>query len=419
MTTAARLAAFFMGLMIAGPALAGVPTASGVVAESGTAPREIALRLQGSRLRYLLHPSSSADASGAMADILESKATNRSVVVRYDPDSGVFDQRTLMLTYQVRELLYRGDSFTGVVKPPRRSGLKSRRAVAERDLAHGIALRAAEDLVGARLDIEAALASGALPPKLEAMAVSSHGGLAGHAALLAPPGDERDRLLLAALADYRRWQTMAPEDVRAARVIAAVYSGLGAYDEAAAAFHDIADRWPDDTYWALIDMGRAYRLKGDYAKALAALDELVARSGPQTGTAYHYHRGRTLMALGRLDEAVAEFALGIEGQPDYAYAHTERACALARLGRLAEALDDQRKGLDQIRKDEVLRSDEGGERQDLDRAAAVVADLEHRAAIAPTTPTDAACGGYFDGTDISRARSPMLTSQLPNVPGAP
>jgi tetratricopeptide (TPR) repeat protein len=411
--------AVFVGLMIAGSAVAEVSTTGGIVAESGMTRGRVTLRLDDTQLHFELRAANRADMRAAIADLAESHETNRSVTVHYDPDSGVFDPRTFVLTYQVRELLYRDDKFTGVIKPPRPVDPADRRAVAERDLAHGAALRSANDPIGARRDIEAALDSGALPPPLEALAIRNRGGLAGRAALFASPGDTRDRLLLEALADYRRWQVMEPWDARAAAIIATVFMGLGAYDEAATAYHDIADRWPDQTFWALIDMGRAYRLKGDYDKALAALDELVERAGPQAGMAYHYHRGRTLIALGRLDEAVTEFDLGVDGQPDYAYVYTQRACARARLGRLSEALDDQRRGLDLIKEDAAMRPDEAGTQQDLDRATAVLADLGRQVAADPATPTDTACGGYFEGVDIRRARSPLLTPELFKAGGVP
>ncbi len=91
-----------------------------------------------------------------------------------------------------------------------------------------------------------------------------------------------------------------------------------------------------------MQMEAIYLTEGEYDKALGALDDLAKDAGrPPSGMAYHYHRGWVLSALGRYDEAIAEFSAGLKSQPDYSWALTKRACAYGQTGKLAEAVADQ------------------------------------------------------------------------------
>lgn len=155
-----------------------------------------------------------------------------------------------------------------------------------------------------------------------------------------PASPEADRATAAALADYRELARLEPDDVEHQFVIAQALQDLGGYAEADALASSLLKRWPDEEFRVAIRRGTLHRAQGEYQKALDALNQLVARSGPQEGMKFHYHRAWTLSLLGRYDEAIADLSEGLRTQPDYGSAHLRRACAYAAVGRLREALDD-------------------------------------------------------------------------------
>ena len=116
----------------------------------------------------------------------------------------------------------------------------------------------------------------------------------------------------------------------------------------------IASLFPDPAerayYTAIGDSGLAFAdVAAGYPQA--ALDRLSAaitrldqelEHGAKLGhrSVFAHQRGRILVQLGRLDEAVAGFSDAIRLDPDHPDYYADRGAALVRLGRLAEALRD-------------------------------------------------------------------------------
>lgn len=222
-----------------------------------------------------------------------------------------------------------------------------------------------------------------------------------------PVGPERDRRLIAALADNRAWAALAPGDPNAASGVALNLQELGAYSEAIAAFHAIELKWPNEDYSVAVRVGAVYRSWGQYDRALASLDDLVTRKGPQAGMKFHYHRGLTLLKLGRAEEAVKAFDAGLKDQPGYMWAMAYRACASATAGRVASAFADQEKAIP------IFVAWGHGQRpsqardHDLRRLKEVSEQLRAPAA-GRTAKLVGLCDGYWDAGDKTRQRSPLL-----------
>src|SRR5215831_13267831 len=108
--------------------------------------------------------------------------------------------------------------------------------------------------------------------------------------------------------------------------------------------------------------------------------------------AYHYHRGWTLIELGRFAEASDEFSEGLRNQPDYAWAFLKRSCAESLLGRADAALTDQQAALALL----VRSADDSKPSQyDLRRATQVESELRLAAEHKRTIDAKALCGGYW------------------------
>ena len=366
------------------------------VADGARGPTDLWLEPWESGIRFSFEAGSGDEADTMFALLKEAAESSRSVRVRFDPRSGAFDP-------SIGRFVYRACAL----------GLADREASArERDcgtaagsnpLAHGIALAAGGESRASLPELDRALAgpSGEIERAI---------GLRWREAALvdeatdAGTADEADRLRVRALADAREWRRLSPDDSDAALSEAANLSALGAYDESIAAYRAIANRWPVEDYRASIRIGAIRRQQRDYPAALASLDELVARTGPQEGMRFHYHRGWTLTLLGRFDEAVGELTQGIQQQPDYAWAYVRRACASASVGRTAAALLDQRRGLSLMERAAKSAELTGPE---MTRARAVVAELERVERVSPGNPTDVACTSYPD-QEPWRSRSPWL-----------
>lgn len=120
----------------------------------------------------------------------------------------------------------------------------------------------------------------------------------------------------------------------------------GRYDVAAAAYQQALERSPDNLTAAL---GLAYSLEklGDPAGALGELEEALDRASfrPAEGDRQeraeaHRRFGALLVLAGRDAEAAEQFARCLELVPDLVPVRLKRANALARLGRLEEALSE-------------------------------------------------------------------------------
>ncbi len=319
-----------------------------------------------------------------------------------------------MPTYVARELIYDGKTIAGdttaLIANAENGDARVR---AESALSRGVALSGAGDDAHAREMLDQALRFDGFAEQLRALALKTRGSsFASEAYLRWPVGDERDRLLMSALADFQSWKALAPKSSGAASAVAETLAALGAYDEAQDAYTIIYNTWPDDRYWTLIRIGAIFRARGQTAMALDTVDEIVAQQGTQAGMAYHYHRGWTLSDLGRTDEAVDEYTTGIANQPDYAWAYFRRACALADLGSLNQALSDQKRGtvLYQISKQGVVNTPS----QEFDdrRVAAISKALESALRLGRPQRIRNLCDGFWNyGTD-ARERSKLLPGSL-------
>jgi tetratricopeptide (TPR) repeat protein len=227
------------------------------------------------------------------------------------------------------------------------------------------------------------------------------------------PGLERDQKLALSLADNRAWASLAPDDPDAAYAVALGLKELGGYPEALAAYRGIAGKWPDEDYRATIRVAAAYRIMGQLDQALATLDGLVKRKGPQTGMRYFYHRGRILLALGRADEAAKSFTEGLKDQPDYRGAFMYRACALAAGGRLADALSDQQTVIDSMLNEGATERPSPAATFDIAYAKQIASKLRSAIAVSRTAPVSGLCDGYWDDGDNLRTRSPLLPPEAP------
>ena len=287
---------------------------------------------------------------------------------------------------------------------------------AERLLALGLA-QAFEHPEAARRTLAEALRAPDLAPNAEALALRTHGDTAeAMSADFEPASAEHDRLWADALADYRRLVALLPDRAEPRRAMADALVALGGYDEALNAYQEIRRRWPDQAFQMAVSIGSLFRQRGDYRRALATLDD-YARNGDASrldGMKFHYHRAWTLVLLGRDEDAVREIDLGLRTQPDYSSAFLLRSCARARLGRLAEALADQRRGLELA---SALLAEPGASmRADFARSRAVIAALEEALAAQRSTPLGTPCEGFWDRWSRPRARSPLLDAAAPAAP---
>jgi len=287
---------------------------------------------------------------------------------------------------------------------------------AERLLALGMA-QVFDHPEAARRTLAEALAAPGLPLDGQALALRTRGYAAETMSMDFEPGSAaHDRLWADALADYRRLVALVPDRGTPRSALAGALVALGGYEEALAIYQEVRRRWPDQAFQATVDIGSLYRQRGDYRRALETLDEFARSSdAPQLeGMKFHYHRAWTLVLLGRDEEAAGEIDRGLGTQPDYASAFLLRSCARARLGRLAEALADQRRGFELTNAFSPAPS--AAMRAHLARNRAVIAVLEAAVAAHRSGPIGAPCEGFWDRWSRPRARSRLLDAGAPAAP---
>lgn len=228
-----------------------------------------------------------------------------------------------------------------------------------------------------------------------------------HAFSFADWSDSQDRLLVAALADFRLVDAVRPTPDLKTR-IASVLSRLGAYDEALEEVADSADPADPEQFQLTITAASIARLQGKPEVALDMLNALRARLADSPGMKFHYHRGRTLMQVGRLDEAVADFTAGIESQPDYSSAIVMRGCAHAALGEIKRAKEDFRAAQAKIASVAV----DGPQSETHRLVGNMTAKMEWAERSGKFDPDHAVCVAYIDKLDSKRNRSPYLPPRL-------
>jgi tetratricopeptide (TPR) repeat protein len=331
----------------------------------------------------------------------ESEKTVKPVTVHLYPESGRFENGAP--TFAVRDIEYGSKSFKiAAAAPP--SNAKTPADKASADLARGMALIAAEDFAGAHAALDAAVMNGALSAELRPVALKTRADLSRLDAYSNhPPGADRDKLLRAALVDDMAWYALAPDSGNARAAVANAKAALGRYDDAIAEFQAMLDKWPRAKVTTYRQIEAVELMRGNYDKALAALDE-IAKTGPQSGMAYHYHRGWVLSELKRDDDAIAEFTAGLKAQPDYAWAYVRRACSYGRTGKVAEAVTDQEMAVKLLGEGSAATTED--EKFNQSHSADVLAQL--KALKDQHAKTDAACGGYWSGEGVKRERSALL-----------
>jgi tetratricopeptide (TPR) repeat protein len=355
-------------------------------------------------VRFRMGPQPAEKREALLSLVKRAGEGGRAVLIRYDAAHGRFEAAAGTLDYPVCSIALddvRFDPAEGCRdEAPAPAGFGTTLALAQAEISRG--------------NFEAAyrlLSPLALPADLPArklflrLRAESEGSIAAMEPVASPAAD---RGSVAALADFRALALLEPDDADHQFEIAGALVDLGAYAEAGAIYGAILKKWPNEEYRVAVRRGALDRVQGQYAKALEALDDLVARKGPQPGMRFHYHRGWTLSLLGRYDEAVHDLTEGIKDQPEYGSAFHRRACAYAGLGDMRSALIDI---------DEAVRLEAQipgaatikAVRDDLEEMAALRARLQAAIAAGQGGKWPDACSGpTWKRGERPRTRSPLL-----------
>jgi tetratricopeptide (TPR) repeat protein len=409
--------AVFAVALLSSPALADpvLRTTLGVVDGGGQDGGRFWFELDRIDQRFVLDLREVAAMDEVVKALKASTATGRAVSVHYFVDGATFGMGESKPSFIVHDITYDGHNIAAEQTLPAQAAgpAPSDRDKAAAQLAEGIALAGDADAAPSRRALSAAIDSTALEQSLKALALKTRAELNdGDALQNWMPGNDRDKLFIASLADARAWQSLSPADSHAAAAVARALAVLGAYDEAIALYRDMIRNWPQQNFWQEIRIAAIYRTMGRYDRSLAELDTL-AKSGDGNGMGYHYHRGWTLSAAGRYGEAVAEFTEGLKDQPDFGGAFMRRACALARTGKLKEAIADERETIKSLSGFGNDTPPSPSLRHDQDRSAEILKTLETAYARDANAVSDAPCTGYWDWGDDGRTRSPLLPPVKP------
>jgi tetratricopeptide (TPR) repeat protein len=362
------------------------------------------IRFEESRMRFRL-PANPGDLDTLIRVIGAASERSVSIRVRYDRTSGRPDAEGDYVEYALCSISVGNGASYGdeAANCPERPAPTL--GPGEADLVRGMAEVSIAPEAGRR-SLAAGLAARGLNPRLRAMALETRGEAAEALAQALPwSGEAFDRIIFEGLADYRAWAAAAPDDPKPLHATARLLADLGGYDDALTVYRAIGRRWPEEAFNIAIRTGALYRSQGRYAEALAALDDYVASSGVMKGMRYSYHRAWTLQLLNRPAEALAEINRGFESQPDYPYAYFIRSCANAKLGRLADSLADQERGLELL----IGFAYTGPENDEQVRTAREhIAALRSLVAAGARQPNDVPCQGFWRREIRSRARSPLL-----------
>ncbi len=389
------------------PPTSGLAVATGVVDDGTEGDGLIWITLVGSDLRFEAPMDALKAPDTLFATAKESARKKAPLKVSYDLDTGFIDPGTGKATFAIREVRLGEKVIAGVATSDdvRRTAASRSEAIVARALAEsdkGAPSPRRDALTGV-------LADPTLPQALRVTALRARANTSEEYALGDyPAGEARDRLLLSALADSRAWSALAPDDSEAAFQTAYELRALGAFDEAIAMYRAILAKHPDQDYAVAVRIGSTYRAEGKYDRALAALDDLVTRKGPQEGMRFHYNRGLTLLKLGRTAEAIKAFDAGLPSQTDYAWAFAYRACALAAEGRIAEALADNTKGAALSEAQTADAYENLANAQNRRHLAEVTALLKQAATHSPPVHLTGLCDDYADWGETPRTRSQLL-----------
>lgn len=391
----------------------------GDVQRQGVLDNAIWFQVYGIQAIFIIDSPSVGQRSKALDLLNKAVKSRHAIIVGFDPSGGTIDLASASPFFRAAGIDL--DQERVVLDPPTtpldRSPLN---APAARSLAEGVGRKFSGDWDGAKASLEQALPDPTLPPALKALAYANLADMAEQRA----DGDhhpgevEYDRLLVEALGDYRAEQAESPPTAGMALRIAVLLAELGDYDDALRDTDAAAAKFPNEGLWTAVTLATIRRGQGRYEDSLAALDQLARTKGPMGDMPFHYHRGWTLLEMGRDAEAADEFTTGLRFQPDYAWALARRACAYGRLGRLKDALTDARAAAGVIASQPHERTF-ARDVSNLAWAQAVVAELSAAVAAGQPARVDSACHGIWSDGVTRRDPSPLLSKALSAEPAAP
>lgn len=328
------------------------------------------------------------------------------ITFRYNVDGGAYDTATNAILFPLcgMDAQGQGAGSDEICLSEQNIGETENRA--EGLVSSGIGHAWALEPETARRYLDAALARNNLSDPLERIARRARARILDDLAYQLIGGDpEADQLRAAALDDFRAAPADDPETLL---LVGWILERLGAYGEALETFDLLLDEGTDWAFRRTMARAAIMRLRGDFEESLAEIDSL-GLDGIDEGMMFNYHRAWTLIGLGRYEEAIANIDLGLGTQSDYSYAYLRRSCALASMGRITEALADERRGHALLH-----RPGNGGnsaqDRWVLEQADERLALLIDRSATAPTDPMPEICG-RFD-SETWRERSPLIGPRI-------
>ena len=138
-----------------------------------------------------------------------------------------------------------------------------------------------------------------------------------------------------AIAWFRRAVRFQESSTRALSWLGWSLAEAGAIEEAAAVYDNLVKLRPADAR-SWLGVARAKQELGKHIDALSALDHAIAleRQNPF----FHYTRGQSLIALGRIEEAASAYRLAVNIEPSFADAAGALGVALGMLRRWDEAV---------------------------------------------------------------------------------
>jgi tetratricopeptide (TPR) repeat protein len=384
----------------------------GNVERQGVMDNAIWFQVYGIQAVFLIDSPSISQRSKALDLLNKAAKSHREIIVGFDPSGGTIDPASASPYFRAARIDFEQDRVV-LDAPNTPLDRPTLNTPAAKSLAAGVGLRYSGDWDAAKAALDRALSDSALPPALKVLAYSNLAQMAEQRA----DGDYHpgtigyDQLLIEALGDYRAEQAVGLPLVGMTLRVAVLLAELGDYDDAIEETGAAAPKYPDGALWTAITVAMIRRGQGRYDDSLAALDQLARAKGPMGGMAFHYHRGWTLLEMGRNAEAADEFTTGLKFQPDYAWALAKRACAYGRLGRLKDALADARAVAEVIANRPHERSFVR-EAVNRDWAQTVVADLSAAVAAGKPARIDSACHGFWSDGVTQRDPSSRLPKAL-------
>lgn len=400
--------------------LAGAPTAFQSVQETqeyvwNVDPQEsgdILFRFMGTPARYRLRQPTEEQLERAYALLQTSIDAKRSIRLSYDIAGGRIDEKLRVMVYPLCGFRFDELAFAQA-SPCQSKPLTLEQLKKEDAFAYWVAQAYSGDTDASiaalgTIASEKGLSSGSRLVALEARAFAAES--AGDAAKFGSP--ESDAFYLAALRDSQAVLAIDPERDDVPENIAHLLANLGDYDASLAAFRAIIAKDSSRESDLLVSVASVNRSQGKYEDSLAALATSATKNPDGKGMRYYYHRGWTLSAMGRYDEAVASFTSGMETQADYPWSYVMRGCAHAAVGDFNDAADDVRHGLSIFQR--FALDDSVSTRQGKERIEAILKKTEEARA-RKSAPMPNLCEELAGPGDRKRAKSPLL-AQPPAAP---